>query len=88
MMSNIYDEVLCQLTRQSKKVTELSNLVEKFEADNTNGEVKKRRRELNNLDQYGRSETLEVHGIPIFAGEDLLNTLNSLAKELNLANLE
>lgn len=70
---------------RTKDINELTNRVEKLEADNTYGEVKKLRRELNNLDQYARRENLEVHGVPAVAGENMLTPLNTLAEELHLA---
>lgn len=86
-MSNKYDELLNEMKGQKKDIVHLTKRVEKLELRTTDDEVRKLKQELNELDQYSRRQNMEIHGIPPVDGENLLNTLNTLASQLELSPL-
>ncbi|CAN8031304.1 unnamed protein product [Ixodes persulcatus] len=85
-MSDQYDEVLKQIKEQNKEVAEIKRRLEKVE--NGGGpEIEQLRQSMNNLEQYSRRQNLEIHGLPLKDHENLLQTVNALATELELPEL-
>lgn len=87
VMSNKYDEVIATLKHQTDDISNLKKRVMKLEAEAKEKEVDKLKCEVNELDQYSRRLNLEVHGLPQHTNENLLEKLNKLACDLELAPL-
>lgn len=87
MLSEKYDDVLSQLKRQDRDITSLRKRVEELENSDSAKEIKNLKKEVNELEQYGRRQNLEVHGIPQSENENLLTKLNDVAVKLSLAQL-
>lgn len=86
-LSSKYDTLLTLVTTQGQEISELKERMQKVETETSIEEVKKLRRELNDLDQYSRRQNLEVHGIEKSEGENLLVKLNNVARKLNIPEL-
>lgn len=86
-MSDKYDDVLKELSRQAKEINAIKKRLDLVEAMNSENEVKKLKAEANNLEQYSLRQNLEVHGLPQTENEHLLPKLNDLARKLELDEL-
>lgn len=86
-MSDKYDDVLKRMETQSADICDLKKHVEKLEAKVDEQEIKKLRQEMNNLEQYSRQQNMEIFGLPQHTDEKLLERINVLADELELARL-
>lgn len=86
-MSDKYDDVLKRMENQSADICDLKKRMEKLEAKVDEQEIKKLRKEMNNLEQYSRQQNMEILGLPQHADEKLLERINILADELEVARL-
>lgn len=86
-LSDKYDEILANVEKNGKEICDLRNRIGTLEASNSAAELKHLRNEVNNLDQYGRRQNLEIHGLPASHGENLLDMVNELAGKLSIPQL-
>ena len=79
-LASEYDDFIksnCSLSKSNQSlVKDLRNIKEKqIETE----------KQLDNLEQYGRRENLEIHGIPVMRNENTNQIIKSVAKSLNIA---
>lgn len=86
-ISEQYDEILKDVKRQAKEITDLKKRVEQVELRQDDEQVRVLKKEVNDLEQYSRRQNLEIRGLPLVEREDLLKELNGLARELELKEL-
>lgn len=86
-LSANYDTLLLTVDSQTKEIADLKARVEKVECSTPTQELKELKRELNDLDQYSRNRNLEIHGLELTEGENLLSKLNSIGRKLNIAEV-
>nr|XP_054926568.1 uncharacterized protein LOC129384924 [Dermacentor andersoni] len=86
-MSDTYDKLLEVSNRHDKEIELLRKRVDDIEANQDGQQIRKLRQELNDLSQYSRRQNMEIHGMPVTDGEDLLSKVNSLAVKLDLPTL-
>lgn len=86
-MSAKYDEVLAGLSKQESEIADIKKRLARVENTPTEREVSELRRQVNDLEQYGRRQNLEIHGIPLTKDECLLDIVNGLAHDLSLSLL-
>uniref|UniRef100_A0A6B0V481 Putative myosin-2 heavy chain-like protein n=1 Tax=Ixodes ricinus TaxID=34613 RepID=A0A6B0V481_IXORI len=79
VMSEQYDEVLKKMREQENEIKVLKKRVNELENDRGGDETAQLKRELNRLEQYGRANNLEVHGLVETLNEHLLDKLNTIA---------
>lgn len=87
LMSAKYDDVLDKMKEQDKEILTLKKKVEQVERRTNDGEVKALRKQVNELEQYGRRQNMEIRGLQQTDNENLLSELNTLAHELQLTEL-
>ncbi|CAN7943129.1 unnamed protein product [Ixodes hexagonus] len=88
-MSDRYDEAMKKLTAQEAEMSEIKQRVKKIEETQPkNEEITKLKQDLNKLEQYGRLNNLEVHGILVTEHENLIEKLGSVADKLEVARLK
>lgn len=88
-MSDRYDEAMKKLTVQEAEMTEIKTRVKKLEETSpANEEINKLKQDLNNLEQYGRLNNIEVHGILVSEHEDLMEKLTCVADKLQVTRLK
>ncbi|KAH6923811.1 hypothetical protein HPB50_007496 [Hyalomma asiaticum] len=86
-MSETYDKLLEASNKHDKHIEALEKTVDTLEAVNDKQTIAELRTELNALNQYGRKQNMEMHGLPVNEREDLMDKVNELAKELDLPML-
>lgn len=84
MMSEKYDSVLAELTRQDSEVKSLKGRVTKLEAVVAESELHKVNTAINDLEYQSRKLNIEMHGIPQEKNECLLGKVNAIASALNI----
>lgn len=88
-MSDRYDEAMKKLTVQEKELADIKQRVIKMEETQPKDEeIKKLKQDLNNLEQYGRLNNLEVHGILATENENLIEKLGSVVDKLQVTRLK
>lgn len=87
VMSEQYDEVLKKMREQENEIKILKKRVNELENDRGGDETAQLKRELNRLEQYGRANNLEVHGLVETLNEDLLDKLNTIADRIDVPRL-
>lgn len=87
LMSDQYDKILKKMSDQERETTELKRRVENLEKSQKTDEVAKLKRDLNSLEQYGRLNNLEVHGLKVTEGENLLGKLNKISEIIHVSSL-
>ena len=85
-LASEYDDFLNEIKRINKqnsqlmqKMKSLEQIVTKFDNQQTNTE-----KQLEELEQYGRRENLEIHGIPLADNEDTGKIVQNVAKALKV----
>ena len=85
-LASEYDDFLNEIKRINKqnsqlmqKMKNLKQIVTKFDNQQTNTE-----KQLEELEQYGRRENLEIHGIPLADNEDTGKIVQNVAKALKV----
>ena len=85
-LASEYDDFLNEIKRINKqnsqlmqKMKNLEQIVTKFDNQQTNTE-----KQLEELEQYGRRENLEIHGIPLADNEDTGKIVQNVAKALKV----
>ena len=85
-LASEYDDFLNEIKRINKqnsqliqKMKNLEQIVTKFDNQQTNTE-----KQLEDLEQYGRRENLEIHGIPLADNEDTGKIVQIVAKALKV----
>lgn len=86
-LSDKYDEVVKDISEQKKETKKLQKRVETLEKSDADGEIKRLRLEVNDLEWRSRKLNLEIHGIPQADKEDLLAKVNEVAKKLDVPDL-
>lgn len=86
-MSDSYDEVLEKVRRQESDIANLRQRLEKLESQHKDDVIGKLEQELNNLEQHGRRQNLEIHGLAPTAQENLFDKVNEIALKLELPQL-
>lgn len=86
-LSEKYDEVLSTMKEQGKEISDLKKKMSQVEKRIESEEVKALAKQVNDLEQYGRRQNIEIRGLPQCDGENLLNELNVLARGLKLTEL-
>lgn len=76
-----------QLSRQDKDRISLTKPVKDSENRDNWEEVKRLKKEVNKLEQYGRKQNPEVHGLLKSENKSLLSRPNDLAEKLSLSKL-
>ncbi|XP_064486003.1 uncharacterized protein LOC135398533 [Ornithodoros turicata] len=85
VMSDKYDQVLSELSHQKQEIGALQKRVDKIEHSAVQlSALESVKRDLNDLEQYGRRNNLEIHGIPYAPNESLLDKLSEVAAVLNV----
>lgn len=85
VMSDKYDDLLAQLAEQNSDIKELKKKVRVLEETKVNmDDLMDIKSQLNDLDQYGRRNTIEIHGIPLENKEDLELKLEEIAVVLGI----
>lgn len=87
LLSTKYDVIMEKLSTQDKEMSAVKKRVEKLEESQNGAEVAKLRQDLNTLEQYGRLNNLEVHGVRMTDHENLLEKMNSVAVRLQVKPL-
>lgn len=85
-MSEQYDDLLIEMQNVTKVNKELQKKIELLEADNRTlkEEVHAQRKQTNDIEQYGRRNNLEIHGIEETSEENVLEIVQVVAKQLHL----
>ena len=85
-LASEYDDFLNEIKRINKQISQLmqkmknlKQIVTKFDNQQTNTE-----KQLEELEQYGRRENLEIHGIPLADNEDTGKIVQTVAKALKV----
>lgn len=86
-LSDKYDEVVKDIGEQKKETKKLQKRLETLEKRDADGEIKRLRQEVNDLEWRSRRLNLEIHGIPQADKEDLLAKVNEVAKKLDVPDL-
>lgn len=86
-MSDNYDDVLKKMKEQDDELKELRKRVTKLENERKPEETVELKKEINKLEQYGRRNNLEVHGLVETMNENLLEKLNRMADKMELPRL-
>lgn len=86
-MSDQYDEVLKKMKEHDSEIKILKKRVNELENEQKNDETAQLKRELNKLEQYGRANNLEVHGLVKTLNENLLDKLNEIADRIEVPKL-
>lgn len=81
-----YDSVLALAMTNEEAVKELKKEVDTVQATMTEQSetIERLKEELNDVQQYSRRSNMELHGLPLAQGEDLIKVISDLAKPLNL----
>lgn len=86
-MSDNYDEVLKKMKEHDSEIKQLKKKVSQLEQDRKTDETAQLKKELNKLEQYGRKNNLEVHGLMETLNENLLEKLNKIADKIEVPRL-
>ncbi|CAN7942042.1 unnamed protein product [Ixodes hexagonus] len=86
-MSDNYDEVLKKVKEHDSEIKELRKKVNQLEQERKTDETAQLKKELNKLEQYGRKNNLEVHGLVQTLNENLLEKLNNIADKRDVPRL-
>lgn len=78
-ISNEYDDFS---TERKKWSTKIGSLVEK--QDQQRSRLQLLEKQVDDLEQYGRRENLEIHGVPIMKGENTNQIVKAVAQCLNI----
>lgn len=72
--------------KQSEEITALLELVNKLSTENTElkNKVSSLECRLDDLEQYSRRDTIEIHGIPAERGEQVMEVVKSVGRALDL----
>ncbi|KAK8775094.1 hypothetical protein V5799_010371, partial [Amblyomma americanum] len=84
MMSAKYDELLETQKRHDTEIQNLNKRLEVVELVGSEAEVGRLKRQINDLEQYGRRQNLEIHGLKYTENEKVLAVVNDLALSLSL----
>lgn len=87
LMSDSYDEVLKKMKEHDSDIKELKKKVNELEQERKTDETAQIKTELNKLEQYGRMNNLEVHGLAETPNENLLDKLNTIADKIQAPRL-
>lgn len=81
-----YDSLLALAMTNEEAVKELQKEVTTVKATMTEQSetIERLKEELNDVQQYSRRSNMELHGLPLSHGEDLMKVLSDLARSLNL----
>ncbi|XP_077486556.1 uncharacterized protein LOC144097801 [Amblyomma americanum] len=86
-MSDKYDEGLQRLTKQDRELTDIKERITAVEDSVSAKEISDLKDQVNELEQYGRRQNLEIHGVKWEENENLLPKINELAASLGLRSL-
>ncbi|CAN7995616.1 unnamed protein product [Ixodes hexagonus] len=86
-MSDNYDEVLKKVKEHDSEIRELRKKVDELEQERKTDETAQLKKELNKLEQYGRKNNLEVHGLVQTLNKNLLEKLNKIADKIDVPRL-
>ncbi|KAH7964018.1 hypothetical protein HPB51_027747 [Rhipicephalus microplus] len=89
-MSDKYDEMLTRLAAQEKDTKEIRKRLERLEQDTcaSDDASKKLEADLNELEWRSRKFNLEIHGVSVYEGENLLAKVNSVASMIDVCALD
>lgn len=84
-----HEELAVCVAQNSKSLENANNRCTSLEASNLHqkNEILQLKLQINALEQYGRRNNIEIRGIPVSAGEDILNIVNAVAVRLQLPPL-
>ncbi|KAH8033190.1 hypothetical protein HPB51_008075 [Rhipicephalus microplus] len=90
LMSDKYDEMLTRLAAQEKDTKEIRKRLERLEQDTcaSDDASKKLEADLNELEWRSRKFNLEIHGVSVSEGENLLAKVNSVASMIDVCALD
>ncbi|CAN7999751.1 unnamed protein product [Ixodes pacificus] len=99
-MSDSYDELLkgtltgylcsprfLKVKDHDSEIKDLKKRVSELENEKRNDETNQLKKEINKLEQYGRRNNLEVHGLVESLNKNLLEKLNKLADKIEVPRL-
>lgn len=86
-MSDSYDELLKKVKDHDSEIKDLKKRVSELENEKKNDETNQLKKEINKLEQYGRRNNLEVHGLAESLNENLLEKLNKIADQIEVPRL-
>lgn len=86
-MSDNYDEVLKKMKEHDSEIKVLRKRVNELEKERKTDETAQLKKEINRLEQYGRKNNLEVHGLAETLNENLLEKLNEIADQIQVPRL-
>lgn len=81
-LSDKYDDFNKTIVKQDKEIGDLRRRLA-----HTASTISKLQQEINELDQYGRRQNMEIHGLIPHVGENLLVELKKIASQLELPEL-
>ncbi|XP_042150253.1 uncharacterized protein LOC121838222 [Ixodes scapularis] len=81
-MPDNYDEVLRKMKEHDSEIKELRKKVNQLVQERKTDKTTELKKELNKLEQYGRRNNLEVHGLVETNNENLLEKLNKIADQI------
>ncbi|KAH7954999.1 hypothetical protein HPB49_023709 [Dermacentor silvarum] len=84
LLSDRFDVIQQRQDRQEKELKDLRRKVENIEKSGATKELEQLQTDIEALEWRSRSLNIEIHGIAETKGEDLLEKVNDLAKELEL----
>lgn len=89
VLSNKHDELALHVERNTTALEEVTKHVSALDAsDKTHTiEIQQLSTQINDLEQYTRRNNVEIRGLPLQDGEDLLKTVNEVAVKLQLPPL-
>ncbi|CAN7999755.1 unnamed protein product [Ixodes pacificus] len=82
-----YDELLKKVKDHHSEIKDLRKRVSELENEKRNDETNQLKKEINKLEQYGRRNNLEVHGLAESLNKNLLEKLNKLADQIEVPRL-
>lgn len=90
LMSDKYDEMLTRLAAQEKDTKEIRKRLERLEQNTcaSDDATKRLEADLNELEWRSRKLNLEIHGVGVSEGENLLAKVNSVASMIDVRALE
>lgn len=78
-LSDKYDDFNKTIVDQDKKIGDVGSRLEVCEKSHTASTISKLQQEINELDEYSRSQNVEIHGLIPHVGENLLVELQRIA---------
>lgn len=87
MMSEKFDTALAELSQHENSLADMKKRIEKFEGNQSSGQIEDIKKEINELEKHNRKLNLEIHGIKKTDNEDLLAKVNKCVESLELPQL-